>query len=290
MKLRVGRGQKKVETCLEALPLHASACLRTAYNSVSRLPFFMDNREKLLIAASRVYAEVGFRGATTRRIAEEAGVNEVTLFRLFGSKAQLLAEAITCHDPMGTVSLPVEPTDPMRELSEWCEGHLVAIREMRGMIRKTMADLEEHPEMGPHLCNGQTPHFNRLTSYATRLVERAAASGGASPGEGPARGGEGPDSQDVLTACSMLFSAVFADAMSREVVPNIYPQPDREAAQRYVRVFLRALGVPVVQSASVAATTAASAVAGAPALPPHCSSHDHLAPAPRQHANGSEAA
>ena len=107
----------------------------------------MDNREKLLIAASRVYAEVGFRGATTRRIAEEAGVNEVTLFRLFGSKAQLLAEAITCHDPMGSVLLPVGPADPMRELTEWSEGHLVAIREMRGMIRKTMADLEEHPDV-----------------------------------------------------------------------------------------------------------------------------------------------
>lgn len=212
----------------------------------------MDNREKLLTAASRVYAEVGFRGATTRRIAEEAGVNEVTLFRLFGSKAQLLAEAITCHEPMGTVSLPTEPIDPLGELSEWCEGHLVAIREMRGMIRKTMADLEEHPEMGPHLCNGQTPHFNRLLAYATRLVERE---GGIAEGV------------DLHTACSMLFSAVFADAMSREVVPNVYPQPDREAATRYVRVFLRAIGVPV-----------------------RIAHHDHPAPAPRHHANGSEAA
>ncbi len=224
----------------------------------------MDNREKLLIAASRVYAEVGFRGATTRRIAEEAGVNEVTLFRLFGSKAQLLAEAITCHDPMGSVLLPAEPVDPMRELTEWSEGHLVAIREMRGMIRKTMADLEEHPEMGPHLCNGQTPHFNRLTSYATRLVEL--------------QGGDAVDA-DVVTACSMLFSAVFADAMSREVVPNVYPQPDREAAMRYVRVFLRALGVPVPASATV--PPASGAAHDCPA---------HTPPVARQNANGSEAA
>ena len=41
----------------------------------------MDVRDKILLAAVTVFAEVGFRGATTRRIAQEAGVNEITLFR-----------------------------------------------------------------------------------------------------------------------------------------------------------------------------------------------------------------
>ncbi|MEO7475110.1 MAG: TetR family transcriptional regulator, partial [Gemmatimonadales bacterium] len=39
----------------------------------------MNVRDQLLTAAARVYAEVGYRGATTRRIAQEAGVNEITL-------------------------------------------------------------------------------------------------------------------------------------------------------------------------------------------------------------------
>ena len=187
----------------------------------------MDNRRKLLDAASRVYAEVGFRGATTRRIAEEAGVNEVTLFRLFGSKAQLLAEAITGHDPMGAVSLPAEPGDPARELAAWCAGHASALRAMRGMLRKTMADLEEHPEMGPLVCDGQTPRYNELVAYAHRTVARF--------------NGEG----DVETACSMLFSAVVGDAMSRDLVPAVYPHPEATAMERYVALFLRALGVAV---------------------------------------------
>src|SRR6185437_17057975 len=46
----------------------------------------MDIRERLLGAAAQVYAEAGYRGATTRRIAHEAGVSEITLFRQFGSK------------------------------------------------------------------------------------------------------------------------------------------------------------------------------------------------------------
>ena len=49
-----------------------------------------DHRHRILNAAARVYALHGWRGATTRRIADEAGVNEVTIFRQFGSKDALL--------------------------------------------------------------------------------------------------------------------------------------------------------------------------------------------------------
>jgi len=70
----------------------ASACKYIlAYRP--RHPYYgppMESRERILAAAARVYAEHGFRGATTRRIAEEAGVNEITIFRQFGSKAALI--------------------------------------------------------------------------------------------------------------------------------------------------------------------------------------------------------
>src|SRR6202021_191933 len=45
-------------------------------------------------AALVVLAERGYAGATTRRIAEAAGINEVTLFRRFGDKRQLILAAI----------------------------------------------------------------------------------------------------------------------------------------------------------------------------------------------------
>ncbi len=109
------------ETWPHRYAFDASACL-LMHPSRSDCAFMTDNREKLLHAAGRVYAEVGFRGATTRRIADEAGVNEVTLFRLFGSKSQLLAEAINCQDPMGTVSLPLEPVNPTASCRRGAKG------------------------------------------------------------------------------------------------------------------------------------------------------------------------
>ena len=75
----------------------------------------MDIRWKLLDAAARVYAETGYRGATTRRIAQVAGVNEVTLFRHFGSKDALIREALTHAEPgVDGARLPDDPIDPQR--------------------------------------------------------------------------------------------------------------------------------------------------------------------------------
>jgi len=46
--------------------------------------------ERLLAAAAQIIAERGYAATTTRAIAEQAGVNEVTLFRQFGSKQGLI--------------------------------------------------------------------------------------------------------------------------------------------------------------------------------------------------------
>ena len=49
-----------------------------------------DTRRRILSAAAGEFAEKGYAAATTRAIAGRAGVNEVTLFRHFGSKRELL--------------------------------------------------------------------------------------------------------------------------------------------------------------------------------------------------------
>ena len=65
----------------------------------------MDIRDRILEAAKKVYAQHGFRGATTRLIAIEAGVNEVTLFRQFKSKTALINEAAELYArPVSTKS------------------------------------------------------------------------------------------------------------------------------------------------------------------------------------------
>src|SRR5688500_17713864 len=97
----------------------------------------MESRDKILEAAARVYSQHGFRGATTRRIADEAGVNEITVFRHFGSKETLIKEAIQRNAPAFPCSLPDVPVDPERELTDWATAHLQHLRAAAPMIRKT---------------------------------------------------------------------------------------------------------------------------------------------------------
>ncbi len=185
------------------------------------------SRQKLLEAAMRVFAESGFRGATTRRIAEEAGVNEVTLFRQFKSKTALINEVAELYARRRSEeALPAGPVSPLRELSEWCSAHLALLRNSREMIRKCMAEVHEHPQMAGCMRRGPDVVHRQLQDYATKLVRQ--------------RGLDVSD-DDIHGACMMLQGALFADAMGRDIMPDLYP-PLRRAGPGYARLFLRMLG------------------------------------------------
>jgi hypothetical protein len=48
--------------------------------------------------------------------------------------------------------------------------------------------------------------------------------------------------EEAHAAGAMLMAALFGDAMGRDMMPDLYPQPPERAAALYVRVFLRAIG------------------------------------------------
>src|SRR5712692_4819660 len=48
-----------------------------------------DRRRQILSVATKLFSRRGFRGTTTRQIAERAGVNEAILFRHFPRKEEL---------------------------------------------------------------------------------------------------------------------------------------------------------------------------------------------------------
>ncbi len=69
-------------------------------------------RHRLIQAATVAFARDGLQGATTRGIALEAGVNEVTLFRHFQTKEGLLAAVMT-------EVVQANHRDALGEESEW---------------------------------------------------------------------------------------------------------------------------------------------------------------------------
>ena len=198
----------------------------------------IDVRERIITAAMTAYAESGFQGATTRRVAEIAGVNEVTIFRNFGSKAALMDEALfrRCAalkivDP----PLPTMPLDPSSELTRWCDQFLSQIRGSRGLLRKAMGAAEERFH---ELKKGFEPARSadrELHEYVRALVR---------DGWVGASVLADPDCDELLTASqTMLVGALWGDAMAREHNDESLWVPETRAARRYVQVFLRALGV-----------------------------------------------
>jgi outer membrane protein len=183
--------------------------------------------DHILEAAARLYGEHGFRGTTTRRIAQEAGVNEVTLFRRFGSKTALLLEALRVHgvEPI-RAELPAVPADPLAELTEWCTHKRRAISHMRSIIRKAMSEFEENPAMPKCITQGASTTYASLREYLQRLGDAGFTSAKA----------------DVPTAASMLISTVFHDAIARDMMPHAFPTPSSSAPGMYAAICLKSLG------------------------------------------------
>jgi AcrR family transcriptional regulator len=186
----------------------------------------MISRERILEAAARVYSKHGFRGATTRLIAAEAGVNEVTLFRTFGSKGALLEAVLEANDHCQQIRrLPDPPVDPEAELTTWVNDHLQRVRDMRPMLIHAISELDERPEVAEFACRGRAEVHVILDDYVAALQRLGRADANA----------------DTFGAVTMLISSVMGDAMGRPMAPDSFP-PAEEAARRYVRCFLRAIG------------------------------------------------
>ncbi len=191
----------------------------------------MEIRDRILAAAARVYEEAGFRGTTTRRVAHEAGVNEITLFRHFGSKNALLCEAIArAGGAIVANTMPAEPgTDPEAEIVAWARAHMAELVGARALLRTVMGEVQEHPEMVPPCGSPAALAARSLAAWVARLQER-----------GDAR----PDAEPAM-AVAMLLGALFADAVGRDVMPDLFPADSDTAAAEYARLFLRAIGAEV---------------------------------------------
>ena len=190
----------------------------------------MNVRDQLLLAAAQVYAEAGYRGATTRRIAQAAGVNEITLFRHFGSKETLLHEAIArAGEEMAGAALPDVAVDPVRELTDWARAQLAHMTDRRSLIRTCLGEMEEHPGIISSIDKPPVRATAGLAAYLRRLRSRKVAT---------AR-------FDEQVAAAMLMGSLFGDAMGRDTMPEMFARSTEESLREYVRLLLRGIGVAV---------------------------------------------
>lgn len=98
----------------------------------------VDTRQRILTAALQIFLEKGYAAATTRAIANQAGVNEVTLFRHFGNKQNLLVAIIERYSPVDDLKALIS-SGLMGEYEE----------DLRQIARHIVTDMTEQPDIMP---------------------------------------------------------------------------------------------------------------------------------------------
>ncbi len=150
------------------------------------LPRRTSAQQRLMTAAKRVFARDGLDGATTRAIAREAGVNEVTLFRHFGTKEHLIEAVVGRAFGEPTRPGPDAAPAPARagpragtrglaaDLDNFARRYEALLRENLPLIRTVLGEIHRHRE-----CERQALHgiFRPMRAALIADLEDARARG-----------------------------------------------------------------------------------------------------------------
>jgi AcrR family transcriptional regulator len=107
-----------------------------------------DTGHRILAAATRVFGRDGVSGATTREIARVAKVNEVTLFRYFRNKNELLRQVVLQSSKnyeqvfaAASLDTPEDLRRTVRTYAGTCAQKLLANEDL---VRTFMGELKRH--------------------------------------------------------------------------------------------------------------------------------------------------
>jgi len=116
-----------------------------------------ETRERILEAALLVFSRDGISGATTREIARVAKVNEVTLFRYFRNKNELLRQAVLCsatrYEQVFAEASLESPEDLRRTVRSFAQAYANKLRENEDLVRTFMGELKRHLKLWRSLFN-----------------------------------------------------------------------------------------------------------------------------------------
>jgi AcrR family transcriptional regulator len=183
-----------------------------------------ETRERIMTAARDVIARKGKRGATTREIAEVAGVNEATLFRHFGTKeALVLAVVQQCCGLTALRDVSAQLSgDPREDLLAVGRVMLENMEAQQDLMRWAFAEAEYEKDI--FASTAWRPQL-AIHDVVVDVVGRHVASGAL-------RG-------DPKQLAMLFMGVIFMHVMARKKFPDADFHGDGESAlQFYVEVFL----------------------------------------------------
>jgi TetR/AcrR family transcriptional regulator, regulator of autoinduction and epiphytic fitness len=128
-----------------------------------------ENRAAILDAATRLFLENGYSGASLAKIAEAAGVSSATLFKRFPTKAALFEAIVTEYwTAAGDAGVKPGPGDPRKGLTAIGRDYVALLSQpqMVSLFRLVIAEAPRFPELAKaHFVLGKAPYFERVRDY-----------------------------------------------------------------------------------------------------------------------------
>lgn len=134
----------------------------------------MGHREQLLAAARRLLEEKGYAHITARDLVAASGTNLASIGYHFGSKAELLSEAIGVVQEdwttrLATIAMADPTTSPVQRMSTAWVAMLADLPAQRPLLRSFMEALAQ-AERDPKLRAQFADHYRRCRRNVAGLV------------------------------------------------------------------------------------------------------------------------
>lgn len=185
-----------------------------------------DTRQRILNAAGDVFFKNGYTRATTRMIAKAAGVSEVTLFRYFDSKENLLRAALEDYGSPHLVRVIENKLTGDYRQDLLMMGNIIAqvLMERAANASFALSESLHFPEMRPLFSQIPSLMWQMLARYLRNKMD-----------EGAVR------ALHPEAAAEMFFGAIYSYCMCKRIF-ELEPKPQismEEAVAQMVDIFVR---------------------------------------------------
>lgn len=181
-------------------------------------------RDRILEAAFVLFSERGIDATTTREVAQAAGVNEVTLFRHFGTKDCLVREVMTAYVPV--TALPqLDQVPRSGDLSEDLRRLTLVVlgfhAEHEDFFRFTFANAIAHPEHRAALLRLRQPLISWWVQFFTPYAGRVGL--------------------NAMSLTSAFIGPILMRSINRIFFGESFPDSDEDFARTHAAILARAL-------------------------------------------------
>lgn len=129
---------------------------------------------RIIEAALQLISEKGYTAATTKAIAELAGVNEVTIFRHFGNKRGILTAIIEqlSYVPLLQEEVKNVTWDLETDLLNFSMKHFNFLMSIKDFVMIGFKEALQFPEINEEIANTPLHIKNELIHYLQEMHER----------------------------------------------------------------------------------------------------------------------